>query len=376
MSGSRARIAFLLGSCLFGSPAFAQDQERGAAQRSSSEIVVTALKRSDMLATVPAPVSVVDGDDIRERAITTAERLARFSASLTVLPNPTANIIFLRGVGNFTLTPSSDPAIGWNYDGVFVGRPNGTNGQFYDLDQVEILKGPQGVLYGRNASGGTINLVPTHPKPGIDEASLAASYGSRNTTVLEGALNLALGAKGALRVSGQMLAQDSYLEGFNGSRQNALRVQLASDLTPSLTVRIASDYTHQGGVGQGTTYLGYYLYDSATSAYRLVQSGLPLDTGNRASASQTFRRTVPLTSLGRTLDAQAAVPYQDNALMGAHADVTADLGFATLNVLPAWRYSDFDQVPPGAPFGYKYLEKIEQRSVEMRISSGSGGHLT
>lgn len=372
MQSKRISSAVLAGTGLLAFPALAQDLDPGSRETLSDALVVTALKRNETIATVPAPVSVIGGETIHQSNVTTAESLADLSVSLTILPNPTANIIFLRGVGNFTLQPSSDPAIGWNYDGVFVGRPNGTQGQFYDLQRIEILKGPQGVLYGRNASGGTINLIPTQPRPGVTEGRVMASVATRDTFNAEGAINLALCSKGALRLSGQVLGQDSYLEGFAGSRQNAVRVQMKAELAPDVTVRVAGDYMHQGGVGQGTTYLGYYLYDGNTGAYRLIPSNFGLDAGNRSPSAQAFRQTVPLASLGRTLDAQAAVPYQNNALMGAHAEIIADLGFATLHLLPAWRYSDFDQNPPGAPFGYNYLEKIDQRSVEGRLSDHRG----
>ena len=76
--------------------------------------------------------------------------------------------------------PSSDPAVAFNYDGVYVGRPSSTTGVFYDLDRVEVLKGPQGTLYGRNATGGAINVMPAQPK--IGELGGYASSATTATT--------------------------------------------------------------------------------------------------------------------------------------------------------------------------------------------------
>ncbi|MGX7950959.1 TonB-dependent receptor [Tsuneonella sp. HG249] len=366
----RAAHSVLLAGCA-AVPTGAAAQERTA--HAPSEIVVTAMRESEPLATVAAPVSVVSGATVRDAAITTADRLAEFSTALTVLPNPTANIIFLRGVGNFTLTPSTDPAVGWNYDGVFVARPNATQGQFFDLERVEILKGPQGVLYGRNASAGTINLIPVHPQPGRTDGYAIASYGTHDTLNFEAAANLSLGVSGALRISGQALAQDSLLSGFaEGASQQSARMQLQAELRPGLTVRVASDFMQQGGVGAGTTYLGYYAFDAAAGRFRLVPSNLAIGIGNRDAAAQAFRQTVPLPSLGRNLDAQAAVPYQNNEIYGAHAEVTAELGFATLTVLPAWRRNDFDQIAAGAPFGYLFQEHDDQLSIEARLTGSAG----
>ena len=86
-------------------------------------------------------------------------------------------MFFLRGVGNATVNAYSDPAISFNYDGVYIGRPSSTSGVFYDLQRVEILKGPQGTLYGRNATGGAINVIPNRPKLGD------TSSNSRSATV-------------------------------------------------------------------------------------------------------------------------------------------------------------------------------------------------
>ena len=368
--GTKGIVTAMLCGCAVWPMASAAQGKQGS---SAGEIVVTALRESEPLATIAAPVSVVTGRTVRDGAITTPDRLAEFSTAITVLPNATANIIFLRGIGNFTLTPSTDPAVGWNYDGVFVARANGTQGQFFDLDRVEILKGPQGVLYGRNASAGSINLMPVQPAPGELGGFISGSYASRDTVNLEGAINLPLGANGALRVSGQALSQDNYLSGYDdGARQQSLRVQLKSALHPGLTVRVSGDYTQQRGVGIGTTYLGYYTYDAAAKRYRVVPSNLDINTGNRDPLAQAFRQSVPLPSLGRNLDAQLAVPYQNNELYGAHAEIAADLGFGTLTVIPAWRRNEFDQVLAGAPFGYGYREDDDQRSLEARLAGAAG----
>jgi outer membrane cobalamin receptor len=93
-------------------------------------------------------------------------------------------------VGNNTVNAYSDPAIAFNYDGVYIGRPSSTSGMFYDLARVEVLKGPQGTLYGRNATGGAINVIPNRPKLNSTGGEVSAGYGNYNWLTLQGAVNL------------------------------------------------------------------------------------------------------------------------------------------------------------------------------------------
>ena len=143
-----------------------------------------------------------------------------------------------------------------------------------------MLKGPQGVLYGRNASAGTVNLLPRRPVHGENTGYASGSFGSYDTFSAEAAINLALGKNGALRVSGILNDQDSFLDGYpEGASQQGLRFQLGADLTPDIALRVASDYTHLGGIGLGSSYVGNYVFNPATGAYRFISSGLPLSKG-------------------------------------------------------------------------------------------------
>ena len=173
------------------SPAVASAQSaasatQGAAEDDTSkgglgEIIVTAQRRSENSQKAGVPLSVIDGATLTSAGVTEAYKLNEITPALSIEPTSTGNIIFLRGVGNFTVTPTSDPAVAFNYDGVYIGRPSSTTGVFYDLDRVEILKGPQGTLYGRNATGGAINILPAQPKYGQLSGSLSATFGSYNT---------------------------------------------------------------------------------------------------------------------------------------------------------------------------------------------------
>ncbi len=338
-------------------------------QEGLGDIIVTAQRRSENLQRAAVAVSVVQGADLVAAGITQPGRLGELAPALTVQPSSTGNLIFLRGVGNFTLTPNSDPAIAFNYDGVYIGRPSSTSGLFFDLDRIEVLKGPQGTLYGRNATGGAINVIPAQPKLGEFSGYVTASYGNYNALVAEGAVNLPLGENGALRVSASRSKHDGYLkDGTSDDDTTSLRVQLKAALTPSLTVRVASDYSHIGGAGFGVSYVSNYNLNPVAGSYVTIKPPLGLDEGLYTAASQAYRSTIFLPVSGRRLDAIAPYPFQDNNFYGANAQIDYDTGAGTLTIIPAWRYAAQDYLSEAGSFPYRNREKDEQFSVEARFT--------
>src|SRR5690242_17384293 len=205
-------------------------------------IVITARKREEALAKAAAPVSVVTGRQLIETGTNSTARLNERFPALTVEPTATGNLIFIRGVGNFTLQPNSDPAVGFVYDGVSISRPMGTLSQFFDLDRVELLKGPQGVLYGRNASAGTINLEPRQPVLGESSISADVSAASYADLTAETAINLPVGRTAAIRISAAASSQDAFLRGYRtGPNQQSVRTQLKMRIGERTTLRLSGD---------------------------------------------------------------------------------------------------------------------------------------
>ncbi len=340
---------------------------------STKDIVVTARRRPEVLAQVAAPVSAVTREELRDSLSTKVDDLDQLFPALTVQPTGTGNLVFIRGVGNFTLQPNSDPAVGFAYDGVMIARPSGTMGPLYDIDRVELIKGPQGVLYGRSAAAGSINVEPRQPILGHTDAGAELTVGSYAQRRVEAAANFALGESAAVRLSGVLTRRDPYLRGYaEGDAQESLRGQLKIALGPRLSVRLSGDYSHLGGAGIGSSYAGRYVYLAAERRYRFIPSGLSLSQGIYSAPAQSFRQTIFLPGAGRNLDPIASVPRQDVRLYGAHSRLEADLGIATLVLLPAWRGVSLDSIIAGSPFGYHIVERDEQRSLEARLSGRRG----
>ncbi|MFN3991085.1 MAG: TonB-dependent receptor [Erythrobacter sp.] len=187
----------LLASALSAAPAYAQSTDPSADQPSDigdgiKEIVVTARFRTETLQDTPIAISVVQAATIENIVITDVNSLQR------LLPNVQLSRInfsgqalgaSIRGISFADLEKTFDPAIGVVIDGVFLGTNTGANIDFDDLESIEVLRGPQGTLFGRNTIGGTISVRHTRPT-GEWGGKFKVRYGSFNQLDMEGVLNL------------------------------------------------------------------------------------------------------------------------------------------------------------------------------------------
>lgn len=340
------------------------------------EVTVTAQYRSENLQNAAVAVDVVQGSDLVNAGITNVGRLTELTPALTVQPTSTGPIIFMRGVGNFTVVSNSDPAIAFNYDGVYIGRVASANGSFYDLERIEVLKGPQGTLYGRNATGGAINVIPVRPRLGDTSGYATISYGNYDALTVEGAANFALGENGAIRLSAAVNDRDGYLDdGTSDGVSQAARIQLLFRPTPELTIRLAGDYNHDGGAGNSISYLGNYVFNPGLGRYVFNPSNIPVREGIYSVASQAFRQTVVVQPTRRRLDAIAPFPAQNNSFYGVNAEIVWDAGFGTFTFIPAWRRSELDTLSDAGAFMFHNFEDADQTSLELRLAGERVGFL-
>ncbi len=205
-----ATAAMLVATCGFA--------DARAAGSGVDEIVVTARKRTEALEAVPGSITVLTTDDLTSRQIKTSPEIAAAIPGLmweSILGYATPNI-FLRGIGNATFNANQAGPVGIHRDGVYQGSSVTYGFGIFDLDRVEVLKGPQGTLFGRNTTGGVINFITR--KPDVTDgfnAQGSATYGRFNETGLEGAVGASLGDTAAVRFAGQGLARDGYVRNKN-----------------------------------------------------------------------------------------------------------------------------------------------------------------
>lgn len=192
-----------------------QASEKAAAPSSAAstelgDIVVTANRRAENLQNVPVSITSFDAQAARALGVTTVRELAQQTPGLNVVSiygNAQPNI-FIRGVGLNDFNASSSGAVGVYVDDVFIESGSGQLFQMFDLNRIEVLRGPQGTLYGRNTTGGAIKVTTQRPKDRF-EGYLTAEYGRFNRVGLEGAVNFPLAPGLAfLRVSGVLNRRD------------------------------------------------------------------------------------------------------------------------------------------------------------------------
>ncbi|WP_374528657.1 TonB-dependent receptor [Novosphingobium sp.] len=192
----------LLGTAL-ATPALAQESAQGDGQdaANSTEIVVTAQRREQALSDVPASVQAFSGEKLRDLRVTSTEDIQAVAPSLNVSRGYQGVPIYtLRGVGFNTINLSATSTVGTYTDEVALAYPFMNSGPVFDIERVEVLKGPQGTLYGRNTTAGLVDFITAKPKDKLS-ASLAVEGGSEKTFNSEGYVNLPMGEDTALRLA-------------------------------------------------------------------------------------------------------------------------------------------------------------------------------
>lgn len=350
--------------------AFAQD----AGSDGIGEIIVTAQRKEETLQNAGIAIDAVSGDDLISKGVAQAEELNKAVPALTVSNGGGSNTsIFLRGVGNITNSSYNDPAVTPTYDGVVLGRAAGAFGAaFYDLARVEVLKGPQGILYGRNATGGAVNIIPNRPELGNNSGGFTLSVGNYDAVSAEGFVNLAVGQNSALRIAGTHQYHDGYnRDDSDDLDRSGLRAQFLIEPTDALSIRLGGDYTHVGGVGPGGSYIGSFT--PGASGFTFSASGFDSSEGFNTDAANAYRQTALGAPGFGFLDAMNRQQMTDNTYWGVNAEVTLKTGLGTLTVLPAYRHTDAVSYFYGPAFNTAYTnEKDHQFSLETRLAGEKG----
>ncbi len=245
--------------------ASAQDAEEAGVvedkQATLPTITVTAQRRAESLQDVPVPVTAFDEQLINDLNLTDTLELAQYVPSMIASHNAglaSANSYWIRGLGNSQSVATFDPPVGSYVDDIYIARQNANNYAFLDTERVEVLRGPQGTLFGRNTTGGAVNVIMA--KPG-DEfgGKFEVNAGSFDRYLVKGSVDMPVSDTVLTKVAGYYLTDDGFLEDkvtgdtLNGAENFGFRGDVRLLPTDRLTVDLAVEYFSDTG-----TYLGVY----------------------------------------------------------------------------------------------------------------------
>jgi iron complex outermembrane receptor protein len=311
----------------FGVPLTALAQEGAGAVL--EEITVTAERREQSLQEVPIAVTAFSGDMVNEGGITRMEDVALRTPNFKMTSFNTAESqLYLRGIGSSLDGPASDPSVAVFIDDVYVGRPSGASTDLYDLERIEVLRGPQGTLYGRNAAGGAVNIFTKKPQQDF-EAKAGVTVGDYSLVNFRGYINGPISDSIAGKLTANVRTRDGYAENVTTGQDledddtKSIRGQLLITPSETVDVLVGFDYTDINTSGD----------NRFLTNFDVPPVFPPVFTDPQAAEIATFGNDPRKSNHEET-------QKSDKKLMGLMVDVGADLGWATLTSITAYRESE------------------------------------
>ncbi len=189
-----------------------------------AEIVVTASRRAESIQKTPTAVSAFGGDSLQQQHLTSLSDIVSISPSIAISNLATNSNITIRGIGNTSYVAGADPAVALHVDGIYLAQPGLALNTFLDVKRVEVLRGPQGTLFGRNATGGVINIIPNQPTDDL-HFGVDVSAGLDPVMVRSSAF-----VSGPITSDGTLQGRISIQQNHNGSHSKLLNASQANGL--------------------------------------------------------------------------------------------------------------------------------------------------
>jgi len=342
-----------------------------------NKVIVTSRRRSETVQEVPIPISVVTGAQAEQSGSFNVNRVKELIPSVQLYSsNPRNTALSIRGLGTtFGLTNDGiDPGVGFYVDGVYYARPAATTLDFVDIDRIEVLRGPQGTLFGKNTTAGAFNVTTRKPSftPGGD---FEVSYGNYNFIQAKSSITGKLFDKVAGRISfsgtqrnGTIYNQrtDAWVNSLNNL---GARGQLLYQPSDKVSVTLAADWSQQAPVGYAQVYAG--TVPTLRKSYRQFAQ-IATDLGYTIPSTNAFDRIIDQDT--------PAKANQDFGGASLNADIK--LGSGTLTSTTAWRYWNWDPSTDRDFTGLQALSKSQapsvhnQASQEIRWAGSLGSKLT
>jgi iron complex outermembrane receptor protein len=346
-----------------------------APPRRDDDMVVTANKRAENIQNVPISITALGSDTIREAGITEFSQLQQFVPNLQIRPatDTRSTSVRIRGIGSTGTNSGIDPSVGVFIDGVYQGRAGMSVGDLLDIERVEVLRGPQGTLYGKNTAAGAINILTKKPTYEY-ETFLEGVIGNYNDMQFRGSTNAPIiDDKLALRISGYKVARDGFAtnqfnnQNVNNANQYGFRGKLGWDATDELWFVLIGDYSEQNTDSFVADIINYY--PAGPTVTGIAFGNLEATTGVALPPANPFDQVV-----WSNVDPENVVKVGGVAL-----DSGLAVGEYDLRWLNAWRTYSTDSRFDGDFSGYDAVlaftdESLNQFSSELSVVSPAWDH--
>ena len=343
-----------------------------------SEVVVTARKREERLQETPLAITAVTAAQLEERGAADLADVSNLAPNVIIRTGgvtsgtSAAANVSIRRIGQSDFTINTEPAVGIYLDGVYLGRTLGSILELSDVERVEVLRGPQGTLFGRNTIGGAISLVSKAPQVGETSGTVSVTGGERAFYQTRAAANLPLGERAALRISGVYRHRDGYVDAlqYNDLKlggEDLWGLRAALRLLPSnrVTVEVALDYTQRrdppaavvaldlgdvsagntGSTGPDAIFFNSGVGPKPTAVVPWISTAAPRcntdavfrDTSLACYGNAWLAGTTGSNSVWVNRAGQKVTPEDKLDVFGASVSVSWDLGRTTLRSISAYR---------------------------------------
>ena len=300
------------------------------------EIIVTANRTQSMASKTPIALSVITGAELRDAGVSSPISLAQQVPNLQINRAQGGLQISIRGVSSYDFAAKGDPSTAFLLDGVYIARREAQDTSLFDVARIEVLRGPQGTLYGRNTTGGVINVITNRPAR-IFGFTTDVTSGSFDTLQVESMVNVPVGDRLAFRLSGSLDQRDTYLIDRPGAKNTlgkyrdnlSFRGQVLWDITENISLLVQADQATQEGnpidlVGQSN----FFSFNAPTLA---APPALTLNFFNDPSIANANLAAIGASAAqnGFAIDSVSRRPFYVNASSKARRQLTYDLPSGT-----------------------------------------------
>jgi iron complex outermembrane receptor protein len=315
-----------------------------------ADIVVTAQRRQETAQHTALAITAISGDQLAQQGVQDVTNLTSRMPNVQVAADTSGEtLLAIRGIGSTDLNEEGDTSVAFNLDGVFISRNSSMSGLFYDINRIEVLRGPQGTLYGRSATAGAINVISNQPTFKFEGAG-SVEVGNYATLGSQGMINVPLSDTIAMRAAFSTRRHDGFADNGNNLHTKdqddiAGRYQILAKPTERLTIHLGADFFHAGGAGGGF---------------------------------RTFEQIVPFANPNDPYKYPLKGPHRrDQTDWGLRGQVDYDLGFGTLTYLGAYRATDANiyadwSILAGLPLATYQKNKQHEVVHEVRLAGKVG----